>query len=407
MSNSESSRLVSSKGCPVRDAEWYQKFRRRIVSWYRKHARDLPWRATIDPYKIWVSEIMLQQTQVATVLGYYSRFLEAFPTVRDLADADEQSVLKLWEGLGYYRRARQLHAAAKVVRDEHGGHFPTEFEAIRKLPGIGRYTAGAIASFAFNERAPILEANTIRLFSRLVALRSDPKTKSAQEDLWQFAEDILPNRSARRDARVFAELNQAVMELGSRVCKPDTPECSECPLESLCPTHSQGLQAEIPLRKQKAKPIELNHFLWIVRRRDEFLFRQNPEGEWWQGLWDFPRERTDLRLPAKSSRKLRLTKKQLAAAETAFEVLTGLRGEVTGVNSEFKHGVTKYRIRVLCLEATLSEAVDSDLLQLPKGWAWVSLEKAASTLPLTSTAQNLVKRLGDYSPRGELPLDFQ
>ncbi len=156
---------------PLPDGVWLDRFRRRLRGWYRKHARDLAWRRHGDPYPIWVSEIMLQQTQVATVGGYFERFLEAFPTVEALAAAEEHEVLRLWEGLGYYRRARQLHQAAKIVVAEHGGRFPRDAEAVRRLPGIGRYTAGAILSIAFDAREPILEANTTRLFARLLAYR--------------------------------------------------------------------------------------------------------------------------------------------------------------------------------------------------------------------------------------------
>ena len=203
--------------------DWLRSFRRRLIRWYKSERRELPWRETRDPYAIWLSEIMLQQTQVATVLGYYERFLATYPTVSDLANADEQDVLKLWAGLGYYRRARQLHAAAKVIRDQYEGSFPTQFEDVLALPGVGRYTAGAICSFAFEQRQPILEANTIRLFSRLIALRADPRASDSQQLLWEFADRILPKVSARsaKDGRsqtgTFSSINQAVMELGSQV----------------------------------------------------------------------------------------------------------------------------------------------------------------------------------------------
>ena len=174
------------------DAAWMAQFRRRILAWFRGNARDLPWRRTRDPYAIWVSEIMLQQTQVVTVIGYFERFLAAFPTIADLAAADEQQVLRLWEGLGYYRRARQLHAAARVIVAEHQGRFPREPQQIRALPGIGRYTAGAIASIGWDAREPILEANTIRVFSRLLAYRGDPQKNAGQQLLWEFAAGCCP-----------------------------------------------------------------------------------------------------------------------------------------------------------------------------------------------------------------------
>ena len=180
------------------DTKWKQSFRRRLLTWYAKHARDLPWRRSTNPYRVWISEVMLQQTQVATVKPYFQQFLKAFPTVKKLAEADEEQVLRLWEGLGYYRRARGLHAAAKRLVAEHGGRFPRDVATLQTLPGIGRYTAGAIASIAFDRRVPILEANTIRLFSRLIGYQKDPAKAAGQRLLWRTAEDVLPRKNVAR-----------------------------------------------------------------------------------------------------------------------------------------------------------------------------------------------------------------
>ena len=174
------------------DAKWKSTLRRKLLKWFDENQRDLPWRKNKTPYRIWVSEIMLQQTQVATVVDYYKRFLKRFPTVKKLAAAQEAEVLKLWEGLGYYRRARQLHAAAKLVVQQHGGKFPTDFDSVLALPGIGRYTAGAILSISQDQQQPILEGNTIRLFARLMEMKSDPRTTSNQKALWEFSQSILP-----------------------------------------------------------------------------------------------------------------------------------------------------------------------------------------------------------------------
>src|SRR5262249_34111203 len=208
----------------------WQTLRRRLLTWYATHRRDLPWRRSRDPYLVWISEIMLQQTQVATVRDYFERFMRTYPDVESLAAADETDVLRLWEGLGYYRRARQLHAAAKKVVAEFGDEFPSNPDALQKLPGIGRYTAGAIASIAFDRRAAILEANTIRLLSRLIAYRGNPHSQVGQRPLWRVAEEILPQ------ARV-AEFNQALMEVGSLICTPSEPKCPECPLSVVCAAH--------------------------------------------------------------------------------------------------------------------------------------------------------------------------
>ena len=180
--------MLSPKSFPL--------LRKRLLAWFDEHQRELPWRKNKTPYRIWVSEIMLQQTQVATVIDYYLRFMKQFPTVKKLAAAEEADVLKLWEGLGYYRRARQLHAAAKLVVENHKGKFPETFDEVLALPGIGRYTAGAILSISKDQQLPILEGNTIRLFARLMEMKSDPKTTANQKALWEFSESLLPAKNA-------------------------------------------------------------------------------------------------------------------------------------------------------------------------------------------------------------------
>jgi len=264
------------------DASWRRRFRQRLRRWYADHARDLPWRRTRDPYAIWVSEIMLQQTQVATVEAYFKRFLRAFPTIEALARVEEPAVLRLWEGLGYYRRARQLHRAAKIIMAQHGGRFPDDLDAARKLPGVGRYTAGAVLSIAFDLRAPILEANTTRLFSRLLAYDGQPSSAAGQRLLWAMAEAVLPRRGAGR-------LNQALMELGGMVCGLGAPRCEACPVAPLCRAHLRGLQTRIPPPKAK-RPLEAIHEAAVlIRRRGRVLLVRCGEGGRWAGLWDLPR----------------------------------------------------------------------------------------------------------------------
>ncbi|MBS0208070.1 MAG: A/G-specific adenine glycosylase [Planctomycetes bacterium] len=263
------------------DARWLASFRRQLMAWFRKHARDLPWRRTRDPYDVWVSEIMLQQTQVATVVGYYERFLARWPTVAALAAADESDVLRAWEGLGYYRRARQLHAAARQIVSQHGGAFPTDFDAVLALPGIGRYTAGAILSISGDARLPILEANTLRLLARLLALAAPVAQSDSQRRLWEFAEQLLP----RREVGLF---NQALMELGSLVCTPREPRCDECPVAALCPTRALGAQECIPVPAVKVVAERCREVAVVVKRGARWLVQQAPERGRWAGLWDFP-----------------------------------------------------------------------------------------------------------------------
>ncbi len=316
------------------DSEWKRRFRRQILAWFRRNARDLPWRRTRDPYHVWVSEIMLQQTQVVTVIDYFRRFLEAFPSVTDLADAREDQVLRLWEGLGYYRRARQLHRAAKVIVAEHDGRFPCDPESIRSLPGIGRYTAGAIASIAWDAREPILEANTIRLLARLLAYRGDPISTVGERLLWEFSEELLPRKGV-------GTFNQALMELGSEICTPRSPQCDRCPVEKHCPTKALGLQDSIPVPKRKTVYEDVIEAAVVVRRREKVLLRQCGAEERWAGLWDFPR------FPIAARRGKRLAKE----LEAKVAELTGLVVEAGRKLTTIKHGVTRFRITLVCYEA--------------------------------------------------------
>ncbi len=277
---------------------------------------------------------MLQQTQVVTVIDYYCRFLQAFPTVADLASADEDQVLRLWEGLGYYRRARQLHKAAGIIVDEHDGTFPRDIQTIRSLPGIGRYTAGAIASISWDAREPILEANTMRVFSRLLAYRDDPTRTSGQKLLWEFAEDLLP----RKNAGAF---NQALMELGSEICTPHQPLCDRCPIRGMCPTNENGLQELIPAPKKKTAYEDVTEAAVVVRRRDKVLLRRCGDGERWAGLWDFPR----FGVVASGSESLH------HELETKVAELTGLIVEMQRKLATIRHGVTRFRITLHCHEA--------------------------------------------------------
>ena len=278
---------------------------------------------------------MLQQTQVVTVIPYFARFMEAFPDVTVLAAAPERDVLRLWEGLGYYRRARQMHAAAQQIVAEHSGEFPRDFAAVRALPGIGRYTAGAILSIAHDDRQPILEANTVRLLSRLLAFRGDPTNSAGQARLWQAAEELLPTRKA-------GELNQALMELGSQICTPRDPRCDECPVAQLCPTRARGLQAKIPAAKKQPRYEDVIEAAIVVRRGDRVLLRRCGADERWAGLWDFPR------FPLVASNGNSLSEELVAKTKqiTLVSIAAGPRF------ATLKHGVTRFRITLHCHEAT-------------------------------------------------------
>ena len=261
-------------------------FHRRLLCWFDKSQRRLPWRvddrsgAAANPYHVLVSEAMLQQTQVSTVIPYFQRFIERFPTLRDLAAADEQEVLRAWQGLGYYSRARNLRAAAKTVLEEYTGKLPRERDELLKLPGVGRYTAGAVASIAFGRRAPVLDGNVTRVLCRIDRLEADPRDRKTQDLLWRRAEEILPKQ------RVGA-FNTALMELGATVCTPRSPQCLICPVREHCEAFAEGIQERIPVaRKSKPTPL-LRRATFCIRHGDRWLVEQRPPKGRWAGMWQF------------------------------------------------------------------------------------------------------------------------
>lgn len=361
-----SAQRVSNRG----SRGWVTPFRAALLGWFRRHARDLPWRRTRDPYAIWISEIMLQQTQVATVIGYYHRFLEAFPNVNTLASAPETEVLRLWEGLGYYRRARQLHAAAKHVAEKHGGRFPSDFDAIYALPGIGRYTAGAIASIAFEQSKPILEANTIRLWARLAGIQDDVAAKATQTRLWGLAESVLTDSRS-------GEINQALMEVGGQVCKPQAPQCHECPVMSWCGAQRTGRPESIPRVRKKIEYEEVREIALVVRHNDRILVRQCGPKERWAGLWDFPRF-------AIGERNAKVDPQDLA---TRCATMTGIKPRVGELLATIRHGVTRFRITLDCYQANASGRG-----RCRNTARWVSTTELAE-LPLSVSGRRLATML--------------
>jgi A/G-specific adenine glycosylase len=255
--------------------------RRRLLSWFDAEKRDLPWRRTKDPYKIWISEIMLQQTRVETVIPYYERFLEAFPTVKTLAHAPEDRVLKQWEGLGYYSRARNLQKAARIIVSDFQGRFPSTFDEIQSLPGIGKYTAGAISSIAFGLKEVALDGNVKRVLSRVYAVEEWIEKNST---LQFFEERLVCLLSPTRPG----DFNEALMELGARVCVPRKPLCHECPIPADCEGYRQNRAAEFPVRKPK-KPIpHLEVVAAAIKKKNRYLLGKRPATSMLSGLWEFP-----------------------------------------------------------------------------------------------------------------------
>lgn len=255
--------------------------RRRLLAWYRRQRRDLPWRRTRDPYAVWVSEIMLQQTTVAAAVPFYERWMARFPTLESLATAPEEDVLTLWAGLGYYNRAKNLHRAARQIQSEFTGRIPGTVEALMTLPGVGRYTAGAIASIAFGRRTGAVDANAARVLARLFGVREPIASAVGQERLWEFA-------SALAQTAHPGDLNQAIMELGALVCSPTAPRCHECALRPLCRAATRGDQDRLPVLPPRPGTVEITEVGAVIERDGRFLVLQRAEGSRMAGMWEFP-----------------------------------------------------------------------------------------------------------------------
>lgn len=297
-----------------------------LLAWYRSNARDLPWRRTSDPYRIWVSEIMLQQTRVAAVLGYYARFLTAFPSVETLAAAPEDRLLKLWEGLGYYSRARNLQKAAKIVAER--GAFPDTFQGLLALPGIGEYTAGAIASAAFARREAAVDGNVLRVVSRLTDCHddvADPGVKRAVRDKLQT---VVPEREA--DIRIF---NQATMELGATVCVPNgTPKCRDCPVSHLCLGRMRGTAESLPIKRAKKERRSEGKTVFVLLRQGRVALCRRPGTGLLAGLWEFPNTEgaLDEAAAGKTAAAWGLTPKAWHSRLTAKHIFTHVEWRMTG-----------------------------------------------------------------------------
>ncbi|MGD8746674.1 MAG: A/G-specific adenine glycosylase, partial [Gammaproteobacteria bacterium] len=255
-------------------------FARRVLDWFEVSGRhDLPWQIDPSPYRVWVSEIMLQQTQVATVIPYFERFIARFPAIRELADADLDEVLHLWSGLGYYARARNMHRAARTVCEHHGGRFPEAFDEVAALPGIGRSTAGAILALSLGQRHPILDGNVKRVLCRHEGLEGWPGRPAVEKALWEISDRLTPDDGV-------AEYTQAMMDLGATICRRGRPDCDRCPVSGDCVARSQGRQQELPTpRPRRERPLRRTHMLLISDPDGRVLLERREPSGIWGGLW--------------------------------------------------------------------------------------------------------------------------
>jgi A/G-specific adenine glycosylase len=325
--------------------------RQLLLDWYQQSRRELPWRGTHDPWRILLSEVMLQQTRVVAVVPYYQRFLERFPTPQALAQAPEQELLALWSGLGYYARARNLQRAAQAIAQL--GAFPETFEQIRELPGVGDYTAAAVASIAFGLPHAVLDGNVARVLSRLTAERGDVRSSTVRVRLKQTAQTLV-------DARRPGDFNQALMELGATVCLPRVPQCLLCPLREQCAARAEGIQNELPVKLDKRDPIKLAIELLLVERDGRVLMRQRGAHEpRLAGFWELPESRL---LPgARRNAKL----------------------------GEFRHSITRHDYTV--------EVWQAEPVRAPKGFHWIALDELPA-LPLATTARKAFSVAGRPVP---------
>jgi len=304
-----------------------------LLDWFAANARDLPWRRTHDPYAVWVSEIMLQQTQVKTVIPFWNRWMMELPTIADAATVSSDKLHKLWEGLGYYTRVRNLQKAAQSIVANHSGKFPENFDDVLALTGIGRYTAGAICSIAFNQPTPILDGNVIRVLTRIFGIAENPKEKKTNAHLWQLAEELVQNSKLNTKNSKFScsHLNQSLMELGALICTPRSPQCLLCPVQKLCVAFKEGRTEELP-NLGKRETATARHFAaFVIEHEGRFLVRQRPGKVVNAHLWEFPNVETN-------GNKMDVA--------VMFKTEFGLSAPKLAKLCTLKHSITRYRITV-------------------------------------------------------------
>jgi len=351
-------------------------FSRYLLEWYEANHRDLPWRGECDSYKVWVSEIMLQQTRIETVIPYYQRWIQRFPDLPSLAQADEQCVLRAWEGLGYYSRARNLHKAARLVMQNHQGKLPADVRLLQQLPGIGRYTAGAIASMAFGIDAAALDGNIKRVLARVFHVTLPIDSPQGLKVLWQLAAEHLPPGRA-------GDHNQALMDLGATLCTPRKPACARCPLESVCQAARLGLQDELPIKKAAAAVPQIEVTAAVIFQNGKVLITRRPSKGLLGGLWEFPggKREDGESLAACLQRELR----EELAIETSV-------GEALG---EYKHAYTHFRVRLFAFHCTITQGEPQLLHASELQWA---APQDLVNFPMGKIDRQIARRLTDLNP---------
>jgi len=346
-----------------------------LLDWFSQNARNLPWRHTRDPYAIWVSEVMLQQTQVQTVIPFWERWMRELPTVEAAAKADSAKLHKLWEGLGYYTRVRNLQKAAQVIVEKHDGKFPQNFDEVLALPGIGRYTAGAICSIAFNQPTPILDGNVIRVLTRIFDIAGNPKEKATNARLWQLAEQLVgravlcpPRRGEDTTPYRCSLLNQSLMELGALVCTPRNPQCLICPVKKLCVAFKERRTDELPNLAKRGMATARHFIAFAMERNGKCLVRQRPAGVVNAHLWEFPNVEVSVAPSSRPSPPVgdKVTGGRLRGNAPAYDsnvVAKAICQKLFGVKPEMiqplhtvKHSITRYRMTLEAFHVRLKNS---------------------------------------------------
>jgi A/G-specific adenine glycosylase len=346
-----------------------------LLHWFTENGRDLPWRRTYLPYHIWISEIMLQQTQMDRVVVYFNRWLDRFPDIASLAGAEEQEALLLWEGLGYYSRARNLLKTADLLCRKHGGALPEDHAALLKLPGIGRYTAGAIMSLAFNRNHPIVDANVERLFARLFNLADPVKEKHTHAFIWHKAAELIPQGQARF-------FNQALMELGALICLPRSPHCDECPIRDHCEAFAQGMVSERPVAGKTKEIIPITMVSGVLRHQGKIYIQKRLADDVWPNLWEFPGGRM----------KEGETPEQALVRE--YEEETSFRIHGLKKICSIRHSFTRYRVTLHCYRCRLRGKATEPILNAAQEYRWAEPDEL-DNFAFPAPHRWLIKRFAD------------
>ncbi|MBF0349814.1 MAG: A/G-specific adenine glycosylase [SAR324 cluster bacterium] len=332
-------------------------FQKNLLKWFETEQRLLPWRIKYDPYEIWISEMMLQQTQVQTVLPYFKRWMASLPSVESVALAGEDQILKLWEGLGYYSRARNIHKSAKKILENFGGIFPSDYHHLMQLPGIGRYTAGAIASIAFNQQVPVVDGNVTRVICRIMNITEESSQAAIQHLLWETAQSWIPEHNARH-------FNQAMMELGAMICQPQTPLCLICPVQMFCDSFKHGEPHKLPVKKARKTLTSLTVLTGVVEFQKLFLVRKRPDTGLMGGLWEFTSLEVGINQPERMPEQI----------SNHLEQQYGIQTTKIDPLISFKHTYTSFKVR---LHSFIISCTGQGTVPQNESHVWMPFEKLA------------------------------